>query len=125
MVTYRAACAALGTACAISGSLSSDRWYEPGSHTTSNLLCSICTRTVVHVRHTRFIVDGTDLVSGGAPYSASDPEAIGMIISRTPFRVSLVGGGSDLAQYYHGRPGSVVSMAIKRYMYVTVNKRFD
>jgi len=48
-----------------------------------------------------------------------------MIISRTPFRVSLVGGGSDLRQYYHARPGSVVAMAINRYMYVTVNKRFD
>jgi D-glycero-alpha-D-manno-heptose-7-phosphate kinase len=48
-----------------------------------------------------------------------------MIISRTPFRVSLVGGGSDLAQYYRVRPGGVVAMAIKRYMYVTVNKRFD
>jgi D-glycero-alpha-D-manno-heptose-7-phosphate kinase len=48
-----------------------------------------------------------------------------VITSRTPFRVSLVGGGSDLRQYYHARPGSVVAMAINRYMYVTVNKRFD
>lgn len=48
-----------------------------------------------------------------------------MIISRTPFRVSLVGGGSDLRQYYQTRRGSVVAMAIKQYMYVTVNKRFD
>jgi D-glycero-alpha-D-manno-heptose-7-phosphate kinase len=48
-----------------------------------------------------------------------------VIISRTPFRVSLVGGGSDLRQYYQVRPGSVVAMAIKRYMYVTVNRRFD
>jgi D-glycero-alpha-D-manno-heptose-7-phosphate kinase len=48
-----------------------------------------------------------------------------MIISRTPFRVSLVGGGSDLRQYYQVRPGSIVAMAIKQYMYVTVNKRFD
>jgi len=48
-----------------------------------------------------------------------------VIISRTPFRVSLAGGGSDLRQYYQVRPGSVVAMAIKRYMYVTVNRRFD
>jgi D-glycero-alpha-D-manno-heptose-7-phosphate kinase len=48
-----------------------------------------------------------------------------VIISRTPFRISLLGGGSDLRQYYHVRPGSVVTMAINRYMYVTVNKRFD
>ena len=48
-----------------------------------------------------------------------------MIISRTPFRVSLAGGGSDLEDYYRQRPGHVVTTAINRYMYVTVNPRFD
>jgi len=48
-----------------------------------------------------------------------------MIISRTPFRVSLAGGGSDFAEYYRQRPGNVVTAAINRYMYVTVNRRFD
>jgi D-glycero-alpha-D-manno-heptose-7-phosphate kinase len=48
-----------------------------------------------------------------------------MIISRTPFRVSLAGGGSDLAEYYRTRAGTVVTLAINRYMYVTVNRRFD
>lgn len=48
-----------------------------------------------------------------------------MIISRTPFRVSLFGGGTDLREYYGRNTGRVVSMAIDRYMYVTVNKRFD
>lgn len=48
-----------------------------------------------------------------------------MIISRTPFRISFVGGGSDLSAYYRLRPGAVVSTAIDKYMYVTVNKRFD
>ena len=48
-----------------------------------------------------------------------------MIISRTPFRVSLAGGGSDLEDYYRQRPGNVVTTAINRYMYVTVNPRFD
>jgi D-glycero-alpha-D-manno-heptose-7-phosphate kinase len=48
-----------------------------------------------------------------------------MIISRTPFRVSLAGGGSDLAEYYRSRAGTVVTLAINRYMYVTVNRRFD
>jgi D-glycero-alpha-D-manno-heptose-7-phosphate kinase len=52
-------------------------------------------------------------------------EAIGMIISRTPFRISLAGGGSDLAEYYRARAGNVVTLAINRYMYVTVNRRFD
>jgi D-glycero-alpha-D-manno-heptose-7-phosphate kinase len=48
-----------------------------------------------------------------------------MIISKTPFRVSLAGGGSDLAAYYRHRQGRVVSLALGRYMYVTVNRRFD
>lgn len=48
-----------------------------------------------------------------------------MIISRTPFRVSLAGGGSDFGEYYRTRPGHVITLAINRYMYVTVNRRFD
>ena len=48
-----------------------------------------------------------------------------MIISRTPFRVSLFGGGSDFREYYRRTPGAVLTLAIDRYMYVTVNKRFD
>lgn len=48
-----------------------------------------------------------------------------MIISRTPFRISFVGGGSDIDTYYRKKPGAVTSTAIDKYMYVTVNKRFD
>jgi D-glycero-alpha-D-manno-heptose-7-phosphate kinase len=48
-----------------------------------------------------------------------------VIVSRTPFRVSFLGGGSDLRAYYARRPGAVIAMAIGRYMYVTVNRRFD
>lgn len=48
-----------------------------------------------------------------------------MIISRTPFRVSLVGGGSDMPSYYRHTPGKVLSFAIQSYMYVTVSPRFD
>jgi D-glycero-alpha-D-manno-heptose-7-phosphate kinase len=48
-----------------------------------------------------------------------------VIISRTPFRVSLFGGGSDFREYYRRTPGAVLTLAIDRYMYVTVNKRFD
>jgi len=44
-----------------------------------------------------------------------------MIISRTPLRVSFVGGGTDLRAYYSHRPGAVVSMAIDKYVYITVN----
>jgi len=48
-----------------------------------------------------------------------------MIVSRTPFRISFFGGGSDLEAYYRRRPGAVIAMAISRYMYVAVNRRFD
>ena len=48
-----------------------------------------------------------------------------MIISKTPLRVSFAGGGTDIANYYHTGFGAVVSSAIKKYVYVTVNKRFD
>ncbi len=47
-----------------------------------------------------------------------------MIITRTPFRISFVGGGSDLREFYRNEPGAVVSTAINRYMYIIVNKRF-
>jgi D-glycero-alpha-D-manno-heptose-7-phosphate kinase len=40
-------------------------------------------------------------------------------------RVSFVGGGSDLPVYYRRGHGSVVSTAIDRYIYITVNKKFD
>lgn len=48
-----------------------------------------------------------------------------MIISRTPFRVSFVGGGTDLPEFYKCHPGAVVSMSVKKYVYITVNRRFD
>jgi D-glycero-alpha-D-manno-heptose-7-phosphate kinase len=48
-----------------------------------------------------------------------------MIITRTPFRVSFVGGGTDLKDFYTVEAGAVISTAIKKYMYITVNRRFD
>jgi D-glycero-alpha-D-manno-heptose-7-phosphate kinase len=48
-----------------------------------------------------------------------------MIISKTPLRVSFVGGGTDISDYYKRGYGAVVSAAINRYIYVTVHKRFD
>jgi len=48
-----------------------------------------------------------------------------MIISRTPLRISLAGGGSDLEEYYKTGCGAVVSTAIDKYIYITVNKKFD
>lgn len=48
-----------------------------------------------------------------------------MIISRTPLRVSLFGGGSDLKVFYEQNPGLVLSTSINQYIYITVNKKFD
>lgn len=48
-----------------------------------------------------------------------------MIISRTPLRISFAGGGSDLAAFYRHEAGAVVSAAINKYIYITVNAKFD
>ena len=48
-----------------------------------------------------------------------------MIISKTPFRISFCGGGTDLREFYKCKSGAVVSTAINKYMYITVNKKFD
>jgi D-glycero-alpha-D-manno-heptose-7-phosphate kinase len=48
-----------------------------------------------------------------------------MIISRTPLRMSFVGGGSDLPAYYRRFGGAVVSTAINKFVYITVNEKFD
>jgi D-glycero-alpha-D-manno-heptose-7-phosphate kinase len=47
-----------------------------------------------------------------------------MIITRTPFRVSFAGGGTDLPSFYEQEPGAVLSTAIDKYIYLTVKERF-
>jgi D-glycero-alpha-D-manno-heptose-7-phosphate kinase len=46
-----------------------------------------------------------------------------MIISRTPFRVSFVGGGTDLKSFYEHEDGMVLSTTIDKYIYVTVHRQ--
>jgi D-glycero-alpha-D-manno-heptose-7-phosphate kinase len=48
-----------------------------------------------------------------------------MIISKTPLRISFFGGGTDLKEYYLEEAGIVASTAIDKYIYITVNERFD
>lgn len=48
-----------------------------------------------------------------------------MIITRTPFRVSLCGGGSDLPSFYEKNGGCVISTTINKYMYITVHPSFQ
>lgn len=46
-----------------------------------------------------------------------------MIITRTPFRIPLGGGGTDLPSYYSRHEGFVLGASINRYVYITVNQR--
>jgi D-glycero-alpha-D-manno-heptose-7-phosphate kinase len=48
-----------------------------------------------------------------------------MIITQTPLRVGLVGGGTDLPAYYREHSGRVLNAAIDKYVYVVVKQRFD
>lgn len=47
-----------------------------------------------------------------------------MIITKTPLRISLGGGGTDLPSYYERDGGFVLSAAIDKYIYISVNSTF-
>ncbi|HYZ92809.1 MAG TPA: galactokinase, partial [Actinomycetota bacterium] len=47
-----------------------------------------------------------------------------MLISRTPLRISLGGGGTDLPSYYRRYGGFVLSAAIDKHVYIAVNRTF-
>ncbi len=48
-----------------------------------------------------------------------------MIITRTPFRISFVGGGTDFEDFYRKYPGRVLSTSIDKYIYLGINPRFE
>lgn len=48
-----------------------------------------------------------------------------MIITQTPLRISLLGGGTDFAEHFEHHEGCVVSTTINKYIYVIVKARFD
>jgi D-glycero-alpha-D-manno-heptose-7-phosphate kinase len=48
-----------------------------------------------------------------------------MILTKTPFRISFVGGGSDLPSFYRSEAGAVLSTTIDKYMYIAVNRNFE
>lgn len=48
-----------------------------------------------------------------------------MIISKTPFRISFAGGGSDLADFYRHGYGAVVSSAIDKFVYLAIHRFFE
>lgn len=47
-----------------------------------------------------------------------------MVISKTPLRISFVGGGSDLPSYYLNHGGAVLSTSIDKYIYLSMHKYF-
>lgn len=48
-----------------------------------------------------------------------------MIITRTPFRISFVGGGTDIPEFYMQHKGAVLSTSINKYMYISSHPFFD
>jgi D-glycero-alpha-D-manno-heptose-7-phosphate kinase len=47
-----------------------------------------------------------------------------MLITRTPLRISLGGGGTDLPSFYRARAGFCISAAINKYMFISLNRTF-
>jgi D-glycero-alpha-D-manno-heptose-7-phosphate kinase len=47
-----------------------------------------------------------------------------MIITRTPLRISIGGGGTDLPSYYRAHGATLISAAIDKYIYIGINKTF-
>ena len=47
-----------------------------------------------------------------------------MIITRSPLRISLGGGGTDLPSYYREHGGFLVAAAIDKYVYINIHRRF-
>lgn len=48
-----------------------------------------------------------------------------MILTRTPLRISLVGGGTDLPSFLANHTGAVITTSINKYIYISVNPKFD
>ena len=48
-----------------------------------------------------------------------------MITSKTPYRISFFGGGSDLKSYYETHSGYVISTTIDKYIYLSINKKYE
>src|SRR5208283_497316 len=53
------------------------------------------------------------------------PPAQIMIITRSPLRIPIAGGGTDLPSYYREHSGFVISAAMDKYVYVTIHGRFS
>ncbi len=47
-----------------------------------------------------------------------------MIITRSPLRITLGGGGTDVPSYYSEHEGFLIAAAIDRYIYITLHQTF-
>src|SRR5438128_2812510 len=56
--------------------------------------------------------------------SRQKPTALRMIITRSPLRISLGGGGTDLPSYYRKHGGFLIAAAIDKYVYITIHETF-
>jgi D-glycero-alpha-D-manno-heptose-7-phosphate kinase len=56
---------------------------------------------------------------------ANDGSTAPLIVTRTPLRVSFVGGGTDLPAFYTKESGAVLSTAITQYVYVTIKRHSE
>src|SRR5580765_3375260 len=61
---------------------------------------------------------------GAADRRASLRGILSMIITRSPLRISLGGGGTDLPSYYREHSGFVIAAAIDKYVYITLHQTF-
>src|SRR5213593_815964 len=61
---------------------------------------------------------------GGRQRRLLHPTGSRMIITRSPLRITLGGGGTDLPSYYEKFGGSLCAAAIDRYVYVTITRPF-
>ena len=48
-----------------------------------------------------------------------------MIITRSPLRISLGGGGTDLPSYYNENEGFLIAAAIDKYVFITITRPFE
>src|SRR5262249_61191865 len=71
-------------------------------------------------RSTPFVRFSTLLLPTSAPGTGCPSEEVnGMIICRTPFRISFFGGGTDYPSWYRQHGGAVLAASIGKYCYLT------